>query len=320
MSNEVPAWIDRAAIEASLAMHKSPADMMGGRIRGIIDGTISPVPTPWHHFDDIKAAMPGTINVLCGDPGSAKSFAILQAVAHAHRLGIGVGLLELECSREWHLHRYLAQISDEPGVTSIDWIKTHGDRMNALMAIHRQSLNSLGNVLDVADGKLLTVRDILRWTTDRVEAGVKLIAIDPITAMEPSAKPWVDDQELITGMRRLLERHHAAAWLVTHPKKGRKNEISLEVLAGGAAITRFSDVVLWLERIDKPQRHWIKNGGRPVDAERVLHVMKCRDGTAAGRKLSVSLDHRNLTFRTHGWIERVEHVDTTSESIEDVGF
>jgi hypothetical protein len=320
MSDEFPAWIDRAAIEASLAQHKSPADMMGGRIRGIIDGTISPVPTPWRHFDDIKAAMPGTINVLCGDPGSAKSFAILQAVAYAHRLGISVGLLELECSREWHLHRYLAQISEEPGVTSIDWIKTNGERMNTLMDLHRQRLNSLGNVLDVTDGKLLTVRDIMKWTTDRLESGVKLIAIDPITAMETSAKPWADDQELITGMRRLLERHHAAAWLVTHPKKGRKNEISLEVLAGGAAISRFSDVVLWLERLDKPQRHWLKNGITPQPGQRVLHVMKCRDGTAAGRKLSVSLNHKNLTFDTHGWIERIEYVDATSQAVEDSSF
>ena len=317
--NDFPAWIDRAAIEASLAKHRSPADMMTGRIDGIIDGTIKPVATPWPAFDDIKAAMPGTLNVVCGDPGSAKSFLVLQLMAHAHRAGVPVALLELECTREWHLMRYLAQLSGEPQVTSLDWIAANPDRIRGLMDLHRSSLNSLGNVMDVAEGKLLTHRDVLRWAQAKLEQGVKVLAIDPITAMQPSEKPWEDDQNLITGLRRLLERHHAAGWLVTHPKKGRKTEISMEVLAGGAAISRFTDVVLWLERRKRPETHVVfgkrrwdgtETEDRHQDMVRVLRVLKCRDGVAAGRNLSVRLDPKSLTVEALGWIKRVEKPDS----------
>lgn len=316
--NDFPAWVDRKAIEESLAKYRSPAQSMGERIDGIIDGTIRPIATPWEQFDDIKAAMPGTLNVVCGDPGSAKSFLVLQLMAHAHRAGVGVGLLELECSRDWHLMRYLAQLAGEPKVTSLDWIAANPERIRSLMDLHRSSLNSLGNVMDVADGKLLTHRDVLRWAQAKLEQGAKLLAIDPITAMQPSERPWEDDQNLITGLRRLMERHHAAGWLVTHPKKGRKREISMEVLAGGAAISRFTDVVLWLERLEKPETHVVFGARRwdgtetevvHRDMVRVLRVLKCRDGVAAGRNLSVRLNPTNLTVEAMGWIKRVEKPD-----------
>lgn len=330
--NDFPAWVDRKAIEENLAKHRSPAQSMGERIDGIIDGTIRPVATPWEQFDDIKAAMPGTLNVVCGDPGSAKSFLVLQLMAHAHRAGISVGLLELECSRDWHLMRYLAQLAGEPKVTSLDWIAANPERIRSLMDLHRSGLNSLGNVMDVADGKLLTHRDVLRWAQAKLEQGAKLLAIDPITAMQPSEKPWEDDQNLITGLRRLMERHHAAGWLVTHPKKGRKTEVSMEVLAGGAAISRFTDVVLWLERKEREETHivvgkpkWTTTGTMQTEEHhhgmtRVLRVLKCRDGVAAGRKLSVMLNPNSLTIEVKGWIKRIEIKDEDDATAVDCGW
>jgi len=336
--NDFPGWVDRKAIEAAARMLESPVDSLERRAGGIIDGTIRPIRTPWHHFDDIKAAMPGTLNVVCGDPGSAKSFLVLQLMAFAQHHGkddgegVPIALLELECSRDWHLHRYLAQLSGNANVTNIDWIAKHGDEMTALIQEHRQTLDRLGRDMTVTDGKLWNQHDIMEWAKTSLKRGVKLLAIDPITAMQPSQRPWEDDQYLITGLRRLVEEHHAAAWLVTHPKKGRRNEVSMEVLAGGAAISRFTDVVLWLERKESPETHivegnvvWTHSGSRAKEHRhermvRVLRVLKCRDGTAAGRKLSVELDIKHLTITSNGWIIRIEKDDETDNEAKENGF
>jgi len=60
------------------------------------------------------------------------------------------------------------------------------------------------------------------------------------------------------------------------------------------------------------KRRWdgTETEDRHQDMVRVIRVLKCRDGVAAGRNLSVRLDPKSLTVEALGWIKRVEKPDS----------
>ena len=92
------------------------------------------------------------------------------------------------------------------------------------------------------------------WVEDRVSEGCGLICIDPITAVEANAKPWVADLKFLIRAKTAVRRTGARLILVTHPKKGRKGAIGMEELAGGGAYSRFSHTVLRFSGTIRPRR------------------------------------------------------------------
>ena len=82
-------------------------------VKDIIDATISGKRTavrfPWSKVSTLtQALLPHTVTVVCGTPGSGKSFFVLQALAYWHEEGQRVACFELEEDRSYHLHRALA--------------------------------------------------------------------------------------------------------------------------------------------------------------------------------------------------------------------
>ncbi len=288
---------------------KSGYQILRDRHEAIASGKMRVLRSPWPIIDaEVRLNLPGTINVLCGDPGSAKSFLTLQLFMHVLDSGERAAIYELEETKGWHMSRALAQLSGEPRVTDIAFVESNGPRVSLLAERWREKLERIGEAMVCANDRAVTADELLQWAERECSSGARILGIDPITALLPSQKPWIDDHHTITHLRRIVDKYHAAIWIVTHPKKGRKLEISMDVVAGGAAISRFVNNVLWLERPEKPESH-ILYGGTTVEADRILHVCKCRDGVAAGRKLSMTLRRDSLTFVEHGWIkERREDV------------
>jgi KaiC/GvpD/RAD55 family RecA-like ATPase len=314
-------WIDDTAIKQIAEKYQTGDTLVQQRIDDIASGKIRPMPMPWSALTtDVRALVSGTVNVLCGDPGSAKSFLTLELFAYLHRSGEKVALYELECTKQWHLMRVLAQVAEEPLITDMKFLREEPDKARNKAANHREFLESFGRCLHASPDACITAEELLRWVEQQCQNGVKVIGIDPITALMPSEKPWLDDHHLITQLRRIIGKYDATAWIVTHPKKGRKFEISLDVLAGGAAFARFTDTVLWLERLDKDERHVVFGGSSNTDCDRVLHVCKCRDGVAAGRQLSMRLNKQNLKFDACGWITERHEVDKIANEIEGEPF
>jgi hypothetical protein len=314
-------WLDDTASKQVAEKYLTADQLVAQRIDDIQSGKIRPMPMPWHALTrDVRALVSGTVNVLCGDPGSAKSFMTIELFAHLHRAGESVALYELECTRQWHLMRVLAQESSTPQVIDMEWVRGHGDYAKMIVDRHRAFVESFGRCLHASPDESITADDLLRWVDKQCQAGVKVIGIDPITALMPSEKPWIDDHHTITQLRRIIGKYDATAWLVTHPKKGRKAEIGLDVLAGGAAFARFTDTVLWLERLDGLEEHEIHGVRGRIKADRVLHICKCRDGVAGGKQLSMQLNHTNLRFDAFGWIERRHRIDAIENEVEDLGL
>jgi hypothetical protein len=315
-SNDAP-WFSDFEYEAKKAAEpaKSGPQILRERFDAIASGKMRVLPSPWAMIDsEVRLNLPGTLNVLCGDPGSAKSFLTLQLFMHVLKMGESAWLYALEETMGWHLSRALAMLSGETRVTNMAYVEANKDRVGLISDRYYDDIARIGSSLVCANDRAVTADEILMWAEQRCKDGARLIGIDPITALMPSQKPWIDDHHTITQLRRIVDKYHAAVWIVTHPKKGRKFEISMDVVAGGAAMSRFVNNVLWLERPEKPETH-VLYGGSTVEADRILHICKCRDGLAAGRKLSMSLRRDNLTFVEHGWIkERRDDI-----AMEDIG-
>jgi len=320
-SNDAP-WFSDFKYEANKAAEpaKSGYQILKERFDAIASGKMRVLPTPWAMINaDVRLNLPGTLNVICGDPGSAKSFFTLQLFMFAIASGEKASLYELEETKGWHMARALAQLSGDPRVTDVVFVQQNADRVAMLSDRWRAELEMLGGSMICPDGHAVPSDEVIQWAERECKAGARIIGIDPITALLPSEKPWIDDQHLMTHLRRIVDRYHASVWIVTHPKKGRKFEISMDVMAGGAAMSRFVNNVLWLERPDKPETH-VLYGGATIEADRILHVCKCRDGLAAGRKLSMSLRRDNLTFVEHGWIKERRDGDTTEDMAKEFGL
>lgn len=318
--DELPDWLDASEMKRKAEAYMHADELVRQRIIDIQSGKIRQIATPWKAIDDhVCANMPGTVNVLCGDPGSAKSFMTLELFAHLHRSGEKVALYELECTKQWHLMRVLAQEIAYPEITKIKHLQQyqHTGVLDRLTE-HSAFIRSFGACIHASPDACITAEELLRWVEEQCSNGVKMVGIDPITALMPSEKPWLDDHHLITQLRRIIGKYDAVAWIVTHPKKGRGAEIGLDVLAGGTAFARFTDTVLWLERLNGETPHQVYGSRQHVSGDRVLHVCKCRDGDHAGKKLLMQLNKGNLKFTQLGWIEKKIKDQDLEDEAKDV--
>jgi hypothetical protein len=291
--------VHQTAAEAS--KHRHGDELLAERVRLITTGGMIGVASPWPLIDsEVRCNLPGSITVLCGDPGSAKSLLTLQLFHYVQTCGVKCAIQMLESPKAWHLARLASQLAGEPGMTDLAWVRENSYRAESIAAGYANAIRDFAVCLDANPDGAMEPTDLLAWVEDRCKAGCKLIGVDPVTALKPSNQPWIDDFYLMQEMRRIIEAYGAAAWIVTHPKKGRKLEISMDVLSGGAAYSRFTNSVMWLEKPKDPMSH-VLHGGGTIEGDRIMHVLKARDGVATGKLLSMSLT-KGLTFDAHGWI------------------
>ncbi len=285
---------------------------VGEFLEGVIDGTIEAVELPWPCLSGLtQALMPQTVTVLCGAPGASKSFLVLQLLHDLHRRGVPVAYFALEGERRDVAIRLLAQLEGEANFTSLAWCRANPERVRAAMAIHRDALSEFGERVTVAPDAV-NYDGLLAWMRERLAGGARVLCLDPVTAASPEREPWIADQWFIGEARRLLAGSGASLLVVTHPKNGSKGAPGLETLAGGAAWSRLSDSVLWLERPDEPERVGVASplgGVQTVEANRYVKIFKARNGRGAGLTVAFAFSPRTLTMGELGIVRKGEGED-----------
>jgi hypothetical protein len=284
---------------------------VGEFLAGVIDGSIESIRVPcWPVISrQTHLFLPGNVSVLCGDPGTSKSFFVLQAMHALHRAGVGVWYYALEGSRKDHAMRLLAQISGEPGMVDTDWLKANPATSQKIIDTYRDGLSEFGERVDTSPNDPVDYDRLIRWTEERCLAGARVLCIDPVTAASPDREPWIADQRFVTAVRKVLDKHGASMLVVTHPKNGSKGAPGLETLAGGAAWSRFTDSVLWLTRHEDDHTVQIRNpfgGTDTVQANRTILVCKARHARGAGYRMGYWFDPRSLTFKELGITAKAE--------------
>ena len=272
----------------------------------IIDGTYAPVEFPWRSIGGLtRALLPGTVMLLCGDPGSTKSFMLLQAAAYWYEQGVKVALYELEEDRKYHLYRALAQRVGKSDLFDYNWVRANADLVRQIRLENKDFINRFGSCIAEAPDKQTTLEQLAEWVEAKAKAGYRIIAIDPVTAAEADQHPWIADGKFIMRVKAAVRQYGASLILVTHPKKGRKQVVGLDELAGGAAYVRFAQTVLWLESFKNMKDVTVATscGRANYQINRSLRICKTRNGAARpGLAVGYQFDGKSLTFTEKGVI------------------
>lgn len=270
----------------------------------IIKGELKPIDFPWFKLTQVSNALtPGSITLICGEPGCAKSFMALQMFANWHTMSIDVGLYELEKGVLFHLFRALAQITEEPGLANMNWIQNNPEQAKKLVEDYKDFITSFQLKL-FASKTPPTVDHVLKWVREKAEYGCRIIGIDPISLVDyASKKPWEEDKRLLSQLDQIASDYGCSIVLITHPTKVLQGNPHMSYLAGSSAYARCVDTIIWLEAHEEKSSMVISMLGRhEYTHNRTLHMLKVRLGVGEGMRLAYSFNPKTLSLHEHGII------------------
>lgn len=283
-------------------------------IADAISGARVNVPFPWPNLSrSMRALIPGAVCILCGPPGDGKSLALLQIIAHCCELKFSVKLLCCEDGTAYHLQRRWAQVAGECGLTNDEWLKDHADQAREAQAQFRPQMIEFAKCLDAPNANnKLTVDDLVAWVKKQAEAGVRVIAIDPITVMSKGMNGFQDDLRFMMEAKKIVEQHKASLVLVTHPpkvtSKGKGGGMNLSDMAGGAAYERFSQSIMCFFAHELKKKERVGSGdperGKDAEFDRTIKVMKARNSWGKNKYFGFLFEHKSLTVSEIAQVER----------------
>ncbi len=264
------------------------SSILAERLRGVVDGKIYNVPMPWPLLTGLtQMLLPGSIACICGEPGAAKTFLVLQCLRFWQDHGHASAAFFIESDRTYHLHRLLAQLETSFLLIDYEWIKNHGTEVSAAMDRHREALDRLGNLIHSAPESLLGLDNLLAWVCEQCNEGKRVLVVDPITAVNPGPRPWDSEREFVFKAKKALNKFGASMILITHPGKGRSVTKSRHDQASSTAYHRFTDTNLWLrcEKEAEDVKLETLHGPCEMRLRRFIKLNKTRDGKGAGQEI-----------------------------------
>ena len=283
----------------------TPAAGVEQYIEGMIDGSISAISWPWpmlHKYS--QALLPGTITLLVGPPGSSKSFMLMEALAYWIDHDVQVALHVLEENKTFHLLRALAQRAELPKMSMPEWVKCNPEEARQAMTLHKPYLDKIGKHLYAQPDKQINLNDIFSWMTEQLEAGCRIVAVDPITAAGRNKDIWTADEEFVLKSKGLAAKYGASLIFVTHPKKD-NDQPYLGNVRGGAAWTQFTQNVFWIEKL-QGIRHAQLTDGQMVRINRRMHILKARNAQEMETGIIAYITTKGLKFHEYGEWESYE--------------
>jgi len=275
------------------------------RLRDIAEGKRAVVPFKWPVLTSLtQALLPGTVTILCGSPGSGKSFFLLQCLQHWKNLGIPACVFELEEEHQWHLQRVLAQMAGNSKLLDDTWMRDNAALVKDAFDRHREGLMRMRGAIHTSSSFTETLADLAKWSEKQAQEGNRVICLDPISVATRSEQPWKDDLEFIRSISRTVTTHGCSIVLVAHPKPGMRKYL-LDDMAGGAAYQRLSQTVIWIVKEPKP-----KLIGVPIaDNEYVVQsinrrvkLSKTRNGRGQDMEIGFWFNGGTLQFEERGII------------------
>ena len=285
------------------AKKQSPAQGLRKLIEDTASGRREAIHWPWGRLSSLsRALLPGTVTLLCGDPGSTKSFFLLQCLAYWLEQNISCCVFEMEDDRSYHLNRVLAQRSQCADLFDPDWVKANPEQAKTAFDHHEVFLDQFAGIISEAPENQVTLDELAEWIRKQGKAGRRIIALDPVTAAVQTDKPWIADTKFLMAAKTAVRESGASLILVTHPKKGNRGAVGLDDLAGGAAYQRFAHCILWIERHKEPKDCTVKTtmGRMKMEINRTIHICKSRNGPGAGLQLAHKFDGSSLLFSEQG--------------------
>jgi len=277
------------------------ASKLRKRYEAIWSGEYVCIPWPWRGVDyHTRALLPAKLTILCGPPGSMKSWMLLEAMLYWHKQGKVVCMYALEDDAEDHLQRAIAQLAGDSRMMSPEWAADNRDIAEAVLREHEPVLRDFSKRLCVLPEGEPTLDDLAEWVEARVADGAEVIGIDPITAADAGRDRFIADRRFVLRVKQAIRKTGARLILVTHPKQDNSAR-GMNGMAGGAAYQRFPHTVLWLQAIEAEEMLVEGKCGRSRETvNAVLTILKARNAPGSGRKLGMFFESASVRFQSRG--------------------
>lgn len=291
-----------------IAIDRSPAGRLIERGELMARGEWQAIEWPWPALSrQSNALLPATVTIVCGAPGSAKSFFMLQSMFYWFQKGIKCAIYELEDDNTFHLNRTLAQVVGNNRITDPRYIEEKEPDLISRSMADNPEVAKFGRLIYESPDTELTAQDMLKWIEARFKEGCRIVAIDPITNLSNKSKPWELAQDIMREAKFLVRRYQTSLVLVTHPgssSKG-KSTFSLDDLAGGKAYQRFSQTVIWVQKHEPAIENTVSSSCGPMlhTHNRTAIIAKVRNAPG-GEKLAYQFKGYSLTFDELGPIQK----------------
>ena len=284
----------------------SPSGDLRKQLQAALDGQRYAVEFPWPMLSRMTNALtPGAITLLVSPQGSSKSFFILESGAYWTQREVPVRLLELEDDRSFHTRRVLAQQADEAQLTDDGWCREHPNETKSAWEKHAKLIDVVGQRIDEAPDRI-TVDIILNWIGAHAQTN-RILVVDPISAKDPSPKPWLDDQRMIMDAKRCVKGRDCSLIFVAHPPKGSDGSAWGDDVAGGAALARFAHTVIFMRYLKEPEMASVTDrfgDTKEQQINRKLQIRKARSGSGQGMTLGYAFSSKNLRHYEMGLVRR----------------
>jgi len=238
---------------------------------------------------------------------AAKSFLLLQACLWWLDQGVSVALYELEEDREYWQHRALSLLAGDSRFADFKFLAQYPEAWRSAYETHAATIDRFTSCLTVEPERMPTHAEVLKWIADKAKK-CDIVAIDPITAVEGTEKPWLADLFFIMEAKRIMRESGKRLILITHPKKARQHgSAGLEDLAGGAAYGRFVQTVLWVLTHYPPKELDVRfpTGFNGVEkCNRTIRLPKARNGMGTGWEFAFHMDPQTLRFVEYGMVAK----------------
>jgi len=298
--------LNKSCRQAGRHEPKDPLDEMDEYIEGVISGQLRTIEWPWIILGDgTQALQPGTLTIISGGPGAAKSLFTMQAIRWWLENGESISYYGMEGVRSRYMMRCLAQLACNSELIKNKYVKAHGNEIKQLREKYELELSAFSKCLTVMrDMKADYLDQISAWVRGRAKGGVRLIIVDPITLALRSGKAWEADQRFVREINNIAQDYLCNVIIVTHPEKGVEDP-SLQNLAGGASYSRFSDNVFTIKMHEEKKSTIAASVGRcEVQHNQTITVAKARDGSIVGKRLAYLFDSQSLTTEELGIITK----------------
>lgn len=284
---------------------KDPIEKMQEEIEDEIAGTRFALPFPGIPLlQKTRALLPGTLTMICGEPGSSKSLFLINALIEWTKSNFNCAALFLEKSLPFYFRRALALLSEESWLATDDGVRKNPQRTEELKHQHIDFLRRLHNEKVFQCPRLqddVDIPTLLGWIR-RESRHRQLLVVDPITYITSDNNK--DDKDMVKTMQRILTENECALILVTHPKteEGRRTMPNQDKVAGHRSFRQFSDSIFWLQPHSLRTKEMLLDTGEIEECafNKTWYNLKVRGGRGTGDRYAIMFNELDLKLRQQG--------------------
>lgn len=322
-TEEAKKLLERLLVEApgkkgdTTNLRKLVSDTISGKRRNIH--------TPWETLNNFsQALLPGTVTLLCGGPGSGKTFFLIQLINWFFNQKVPFGYYALEEDKTFVLLRLLAQMSRCSSILNSDWVREYPQEADRYLNIFEPRLRDIGKFLYSAPGAKVMLSDLPKWIESRAKRKDRIIIIDPASVANFGQHIADTVQDFMERTKDIARIHETSVIIALHPNTESLStgRVGMGGLKGGSTWDNLTQTALWLEIAQYGNQESVetKHGVHPLSFNRRLWMLKTRNGKGQGSRLAFQFDPDTLTFDEIGIIVKPSKKQKQTEQPQDTGY